>query len=103
MDKASRKKALDEFRSGSVRFLVSSDLAARGLDISGVTHVIALDVNEDRDIYLHRAGRTARAGKGGVMVSIGTEGEMRRLAAMEKSLGITVYPKALYEGRVHTA
>ena len=67
---------------------------------SGVTHVIALDVNEDRDVYLHRAGRTARAGRTGVMISIGTEGEMRRLAALEKSLGLKVYPKVLYGGRV---
>ena len=100
MDSKHRKETLDAFRSGSIRFLVSSDLAARGLDIDGISHVIALDVSEDRDVYLHRAGRTARAGKRGVMVSIGTEGEMRRLAALEKSLGLIVYPKILYEGKV---
>ena len=103
MDKKRRKQALDAFRCGQIRLLVSSDLAARGLDINDITHVIALDVSEDRDIYLHRAGRTARAGKGGVMVSIGTEGEMRRLAALEKSLGLTVYPKELYGGRILAA
>ena len=103
MDKSSRKRSLDAFRTGKVRLLVSSDLAARGLDISDITHVISLDVNEDPDVYLHRAGRTARAGKGGVMVSIGTEGEMRRLAALEKSLGLTVYPKELYGGRILAA
>ena len=100
MDKTRRRQALDAFRSGQVRFLVTSDLASRGLDITGISHVIALDVSEDRDVYLHRAGRTARAGKGGVMVSIGTEGEMRRLAAIEKNLGIIVHPKVLYGGRI---
>ena len=100
MDSSRRRQALDAFRHGRTRFLVSSDLAARGLDISGVTHVIALDVCEDRDVYLHRAGRTARAGKAGVMVSIGTEGEMRRLEALEKNLGLTVYPKVLYGGKI---
>jgi len=100
MDKTGRKQALDAFRSGKIRFLVTSDLASRGLDISGVSHVIALDVSEDRNVYIHRAGRTARAGKGGIMVSIGTEGEMRRLAALEKNLGIVVYPKILYGGRI---
>ena len=100
MDKTGRRQALAAFRSGQIRFLVSSDLAARGLDISGISHVIALDVNEDRDVYLHRAGRTARAGKSGVMISIGTEGEMRRLAALEKTLGLTVYPKVLFGGRI---
>ena len=100
MEKAGRKQALDAFRSGQVRFLVTSDLAARGLDIQGISHVIALDVSENRNIYIHRAGRTARAGKRGVMVSIGTEGEMRRLSALEKNLGIIVYPKILYGGRI---
>jgi len=100
MDKKERKDAMERFRSGKAEVLVSSDLAARGLDIPGISHVIALDVSEDRDVYIHRAGRTARAGKKGVMVSIGDEVEMRRLAALEKKLGITVYPKELYEGKV---
>jgi superfamily II DNA/RNA helicase len=100
MDKQERKRALDDFRSGAVRFLVTSDLAARGLDIPGVSHVISLDVSEDRDIYIHRSGRTARAGKRGVMVTIGNETELRRLAALEKKLGITIYPKVLYGGKI---
>jgi superfamily II DNA/RNA helicase len=100
MDKKSRKQALDDFRAGRVRFLVTSDLAARGLDISGVSHVIALDTSDDPDAYIHRAGRTARAGKRGVMVTIGGEAELRRLSTLEKRLGITVYPKELYGGQV---
>jgi len=100
MDKKERKEAMDSFRSGKAPVLVSSDLAARGLDIPGISHVIALDVSEDKEAYIHRAGRTGRAGKKGVMVSIGDEVEMRRLAALEKKLGITVYPKELYEGKV---
>ncbi|MDR1863823.1 MAG: DEAD/DEAH box helicase [Treponema sp.] len=100
MDKKSRKQALDDFRSGSIRFLVTSDLAARGLDISGISHVIALDISADPDAYVHRAGRTARAGKRGIMVTIGDEVELRRLSTLEKRLGITVYPKELYAGRI---
>jgi superfamily II DNA/RNA helicase len=100
MDKKERKEAMERFRSGKAAVLVSSDLAARGLDIPNISHVIALDVSEDRDSYIHRAGRTGRAGKKGVMVSIGDEVEMRRLAALEKKLGITVYPKELYGGRI---
>jgi superfamily II DNA/RNA helicase len=91
---------MERFRSGKAAVLVSSDLAARGLDIPGISHVIALDVSEDRDVYIHRAGRTGRAGKKGIMVSIGDEAEMRRLAALEKRLGIAVYPKELYGGKV---
>jgi superfamily II DNA/RNA helicase len=103
MDKQERKRAVDRFRSGKETVLVSSDLAARGLDISGISHVIALDVSESKDAYIHRAGRTARAGKRGIMVSIGDETEMRRLAALEKKLGIVVHPKELYQGKIHAA
>jgi superfamily II DNA/RNA helicase len=100
MDKKDRREAMERFRSGKAAVLVSSDLAARGLDIPGISHVISLDVSEDKNSYIHRAGRTGRAGKKGVMVSIGDEIEMRRLAALEKKLGIVVYPKELYEGKV---
>jgi len=100
MDKKERREAMERFRSGKAAVLVSSDLAARGLDIPDISHVIALDVSEDKDVYIHRAGRTGRAGKKGIMVSIGDELEMRRLAALEKKLGIAVYPKELYGGRI---
>jgi superfamily II DNA/RNA helicase len=100
MDRKTRKDAIDGFRSGRYPVLVSSDLAARGLDIPGITHVIALDVPADGEAYIHRAGRTGRAGKRGLMVSIGDEDEMRRLAGLEKKLGLVVYPKELYGGRI---
>ncbi|GHT68952.1 DEAD/DEAH box helicase [Spirochaetia bacterium] len=100
MDKKTRKEAIDGFRSGKLPVLISSDLAARGLDIPGITHVIALDVPADDGAYIHRAGRTARAGKRGIMVTIGDGDEMRRLANLEKRLGLTVYPKALYKGKI---
>jgi superfamily II DNA/RNA helicase len=100
MDKKNRKAALDDFRAGRTQVLVSSDLAARGLDIPGVSHVIALDVPAEGGAYLHRAGRTGRAGKRGVMVTIGDAEELPRLAAIEKKLGITVYPKELYRGGI---
>ena len=100
MDKKDRKEAVDRFRSGKAVVLVSSDLAARGLDIPGISHIIALDVSEDKEVYIHRAGRTGRAGKRGIMVSVGDENEMRRLAVLEKKLGIVVRPKELFRGRV---
>ena len=100
-NKIERKQAIDHFRSGKAAVLVSSDLAARGLDIPGISHVVALDVSENKDTYIHRAGRTGRAGKNGIIVSIGDEVEMRRLAALEKKLGIKVQPKELSQGKVH--
>jgi len=97
---AQRTEALDSFREGKVDVLVSTDLAARGLDIAGITHVIAMDVPQDGEVYIHRCGRTARAGKRGVMVTIGDETQMHLLASLEKKLKIRVCPKELYEGRV---
>ncbi|MDR1373460.1 MAG: DEAD/DEAH box helicase [Treponema sp.] len=100
LDSKKRRAALDDFRAGRVRVLVSSDLAARGLDIPEVTHVIALDVPAGGEAYLHRAGRTGRAGRRGIMVTIGDAEELPRLAAIEKRLGIAVYPKELYGGKI---
>jgi superfamily II DNA/RNA helicase len=103
MDKKDRKEAVDRFRSGKAGVLVSSDLSARGLDFPDISHVIALDVPENKDAYIHRAGRTGRAGKRGIMVSIGDEVEMHRLASLEKKLGIIVRPKELFGGKVSDA
>jgi superfamily II DNA/RNA helicase len=100
LDKKERKAAMDGFRSGKIPVLVASDLAARGLDVPDITHVIELDVPENSGAYVHRAGRTGRAGRRGVMVSIGDAEEMRALVRIEKKLGITVYPKELYGGRI---
>jgi superfamily II DNA/RNA helicase len=95
-----RKEALDLFRDGSIEALVSTDLAARGLDVKDITHVIALDVSQDSENYIHRCGRTGRAGKRGVMVTIGDETQMRLLASLEKKLKIRVMPKELYGGQI---
>ncbi|MDR2731424.1 MAG: DEAD/DEAH box helicase [Treponema sp.] len=95
-----RKAALDNFRSGKISVLVSTDLAACGLDIHGLSYIIALDVNEDSDVYIHRCGRTARAGKHGIMITIGDEHALRRLASIEKKLKIVVHPKELSYGQI---
>ncbi|MDR2048163.1 MAG: DEAD/DEAH box helicase [Treponema sp.] len=100
MDKKDRKAAIDGFRKGNITILVSSDLAARGLDIDRISHIVALDVPEGEETYIHRAGRTARAGRRGIMASFGDEAELRRLSRIEKKLGIAVFPKELYGGRV---
>ncbi|MDR3302008.1 MAG: DEAD/DEAH box helicase [Spirochaetaceae bacterium] len=101
MDKKLRREALDSFRAGSADVLVSSDLAARGLDIREIKYVVSIGVPADNEIYIHRAGRTGRAGRRGIIVSIGNETDLRRLSAIEKSLGIAVYPKILYNGAIH--
>ncbi|MCL2266476.1 MAG: DEAD/DEAH box helicase, partial [Treponema sp.] len=100
MSSQERKAALESFRQGGIDVLVSTDLAARGLDIAGINMVVALDVPSDSEVYIHRCGRTARAGKRGIMVTIGDETQMRLLALLEKKLKIKVQPKELHYGEV---
>ncbi|MBR7079899.1 MAG: DEAD/DEAH box helicase, partial [Treponema sp.] len=74
-DKKQRKIFLDRFRSGKLPILVTTDLASRGLDIPRITHVIQMDLSDKSDFFIHRAGRTARAGLSGVNCVIGDEKE----------------------------
>lgn len=98
--KLDRKQAMDDFRAGRTPVLIASDVAARGLDIPGVTHVFNLDVPTDSKAYLHRVGRTARAGASGHAVTLMTEPEVRRVRRYESELGITLHAVRLREGRV---
>lgn len=70
MKKEERKKALDAFRKGEARILIATDIAARGLDIAGLTHVIHVDVPRTIEQYLHRSGRTGRAGADGEVLTL---------------------------------
>ena len=70
MKKDERKKALDAFRNGEARILIATDIAARGLDISGLTHVIHVDVPRTIEQYTHRSGRTGRAGADGEVLTL---------------------------------
>jgi superfamily II DNA/RNA helicase len=99
--KQERKSAMDSFRSGKTRVLVTSDVSARGLDIPDITHIIQMDLPE-AESFIHRAGRTARAGRNGINIVIGSAWEMRQYARLEKQLGIAVHPKALYGGKLIT-
>jgi superfamily II DNA/RNA helicase len=99
-DKLERKKAMDDFRSGRVPVMIASDLAARGLDIPGVTHIVNLDAPSESQGYLHRVGRTGRAGAEGWAVSILTELETRLVRRWERELGIRLTRVRLREGRV---
>jgi ATP-dependent RNA helicase DeaD len=70
LDQKSREAAMARIRNGETRFLVATDVAARGIDISDLSHVIQYDVPKDPDSYIHRAGRTARAGNTGVVITL---------------------------------
>jgi len=81
---SAREIALDRFRKGRTRVLVATDVAARGLDILGVSHVFNYDIPFDAEDYIHRIGRTGRAGAKGVAISLVTGNEMFRIRRFEK-------------------
>jgi ATP-dependent RNA helicase DeaD len=100
--KEDRKRAMDGFRSGKVRVLIASDVAARGLDIKGVTHIFNFDAPTLSKAYLHRVGRTGRAGAKGVAVSLLTEVEARVVRRYQDELGISMQRVRMREGRMLT-
>lgn len=102
-DKEERKRAMDSIRSGKVDVLIASDVAARGLDIKGVTHVFNLDVPTESSAYLHRAGRTGRAGERGITLSLVCGPQAKAVKRYERELGIAVKRVYLREGKIHLA
>jgi len=83
-----RERALANFEGGVVDTLVATDVAARGIDVAGITHVINYDIPATREDYVHRIGRTARAGASGVGVTLVTHDQKRELAGMVGGLGL---------------
>lgn len=82
-----RTQALDDFREGSHRILVATDIAGRGIDVPGITHVINFDLPENVEDYIHRAGRTARVDLEGIVSSIVTWQELMMVRTIETTLG----------------
>src|SRR5205823_738640 len=102
-------KALARFDSGKVRTLVATDVAARGLDVDKITHVINFDPPEEADAYQHRVGRTGRAGRGGTGITLvlpEQQADVSRVARLQghaekfEEAGMTLArPKLLYTSR----
>jgi ATP-dependent RNA helicase DeaD len=85
-----RTKVMDSLRAGQLDVLVASDLAARGLDVEHISHVINYDLPEDPEVYIHRIGRTARAGRKGIAWAFVTPEEGQRLTEIEKLTGALI-------------
>jgi superfamily II DNA/RNA helicase len=87
MEQARRIAEFERFKSGEITILVASDVAARGLDVKGVSHVINFDVPWQPDDYIHRIGRTGRAGMKGIAITLATREDAEAVAGIEKLLG----------------
>jgi ATP-dependent RNA helicase RhlE len=85
-----RKQALDRFKSGACRVLVATDIAARGIDVSDIALVVNYDLPEQAEDYVHRIGRTARAGKAGKAISFAMPTERRKLHAIERLIRVAI-------------
>jgi len=94
-----RDKVMAAFRSKHLRLLVATDVAARGIDVKGITHVINYELPDDAEVYTHRSGRTGRAGHSGISASLVTPKEMYRLKQIERLLQTKFHPLDIPSGK----
>lgn len=104
MTQSARNDALRRFKNNEVRLLVASDVAARGIDIAGLSHVFNFDVPSNPEDYIHRIGRTGRAGKSGRAFSlVANEDDKTAISAIEKLIGKSIPPMDIGEAEISTA
>ena len=90
LSQAQRDKVMQKFRDGSIELLIATDVAARGIDVENVSHVINYDIPQDTESYVHRVGRTGRAGKKGVAITLVTPREIKQLLAIQHQTKVTL-------------
>ena len=102
-DKVTRSNVLSAFRNGKIQLLIASEVAARGLDIEGLPMVINYDPAFDSEHYVHRAGRTGRMGRSGIVLSIVDETQIFIMRKFARELGIELQERTLFGGKVLVA
>jgi ATP-dependent RNA helicase DeaD len=95
MSQQERDGVMERFRAGDIRILVATDLAARGLDIEMITHVVNYDIPENPAVYVHRIGRTGRAGRNGIAITLVEGSQIRLLKLIEKHTGKRIVARVL--------
>ncbi len=95
MEQKQREEAIKAFKTSKLEILIATDVAARGLDVNDVTHVFNYHLPFDGESYVHRIGRTGRAGKDGMAISIVTPHEFRTLQRIEKTIGAKLESKVV--------
>jgi ATP-dependent RNA helicase DeaD len=98
LSQAVRDKVMRRFKTKSIQILIATDVAARGIDVQDITHVINYKLPDEADNYTHRSGRTARAGKSGTSIAIINAREKRKLQLIEKKAGVTFNYAKIPEG-----
>ncbi|MBB5172859.1 DEAD/DEAH box helicase [Texcoconibacillus texcoconensis] len=99
-DKQDRKQAIDRFRGGEADVLVATELAARGLDIADVDYVINLDPPTSNTSYIHRAGRTGRVGRRGLVITLSDETQVDLIKKRSKGCGVSIEKRQLRHGKL---
>ncbi len=99
LTQAQRDKVMARFREKSLQLLIATDVAARGIDVQGITHVINYELPDDTEVYTHRSGRTGRAGKSGISISIVTPKEVYRLRQIEKLVNTKFHKMDIPSGK----
>ncbi|NGP45730.1 DEAD/DEAH box helicase [Bacillaceae bacterium SIJ1] len=100
LSQAKRERIMKQFRDAKLQVLVATDVAARGLDVEGITHVFNYDVPPDAEQYVHRIGRTGRAGASGLAVTLVTPGDVNELRRIERGIQMTLKRQVVEEGRL---
>ena len=95
LSQAKRERVMKDFRSAKLQILVATDIAARGIDVEGVTHVINYDIPDDVDSYIHRIGRTGRIGNIGMAVTLVTPRDSESLAMIDRKVKANLKPKKM--------
>jgi ATP-dependent RNA helicase DeaD len=94
-----RDKVMGRFRNKTLQLLIATDVAARGIDVDGITHVINYELPDDMEVYTHRSGRTARAGKSGICISICHVRELFKIRQLEKMINSTFHKVDIPSGK----
>lgn len=94
-----RNKVMDEFRDKTLQLLIATDVAARGIDVQGITHVINFELPDDVEVYTHRSGRTGRAGKTGVCMSIVHAREISKIRQIERMVQVPFHKLEIPSGK----
>lgn len=99
LSQAQRDQVMKKFRNGNLQILVATDVAARGLDIDDLTHVINFNIPDDLEVYIHRSGRTGRAGKSGISITIAHTRDGRKINELERRFKVSFEKQKVPSGK----